>query len=169
MRPAPALLAVAALGLSLLGAAPRRTLLPDDDDEAGDGARAGPDAAEPGPDAEEEKPGPDAALRDASAAEVCEGLQARIERRKAWLADRRQEQFERGPVDRKRGVPDVVRLFCEAHPSDEECLLGNAVIEASVEELVWVPDAGVDEYEPHLVALRRELAECRSRLKGRRR
>ncbi len=95
-----------------------------------------------------------------AASDPCAAIAARIERRKRWLAARREEQFERGPWDPKRGVPNMVHVFCEAHPEDEDCLLGNAVIDAETDELTWRPDAGVDDFDPHLVAMRRALREC---------
>lgn len=116
--------------------------------------------------------GPEAGLVDAGvlqdgglpadAGSGCAALEARIARRKAWLAARRQEQFERGGAeDPKRGVPNMVRVWCEAHPADPDCLLGNAVLEATPDELAWSPDAGIDEYDPHVVRMKRELRRCR--------
>jgi hypothetical protein len=61
-----------------------------------------------------------------------------------------------------------VQVYCQAHPADEECQLGAAVIEARVEDFLWDPDAGPEDYEAHVVALKRELADCRERLKPRR-
>lgn len=92
---------------------------------------------------------------------ACDAIAARIERRMGWLAARRQEQFERGPVNPKKGVPNMVHVFCEAHPDDEDCLLGNAVIDAMSDDSVWSADAGVDEYEPHVLSMKRALRECR--------
>lgn len=100
---------------------------------------------------------------DASLTEGCDAIEARIARRKAWLSARRQEQFERGPPDPAKGVPNAFQLYCESHPGNEECALGNALIEVDTGELAYTPDADPGDYDAHVVAMRRSLRECRER------
>ncbi len=115
-----------------------------------------PDAAEPGPDA--------AGPPDTGPVGPCAAQQARVERRRAWLAARREEQFALGgPADPRKGVRNAVHLFCEAHPGDEDCALYNVTVTVRAEELAWSPDAGIDDFEPHLVVMRRALSECLER------
>ena len=103
----------------------------------------------------------DAGSLDAQTADSCEVLAARVERRKAWLEARRKEQFERGGLpDPSLGIPNMVGVHCEAHPADEQCALGSISLSASPDEFLYRPDATTDDYDPHVILLRRELAAC---------
>ncbi|MBI5546690.1 MAG: hypothetical protein HY901_22635 [Deltaproteobacteria bacterium] len=124
-------------------------------------------AAVQGPNAAEAAPGSRAP--DAAAGAPCAHIEEGIARRKAWLTARREEQFLRGPVNPKKGVPNVVHLWCDAHPQDPDCTLSSIVVEVTSEEMGWSPDAGLDDYEAHVLAMKRELARCHQEEAARRR
>lgn len=127
---------------------------------------AGADAGRSGAAADGGPPAVDAGRAesaDAAPPPPCARERARLERRKAWLAARRQEQFEKGGLpDPSRGIPNMVGVYCEAHPSDEECDLGSISISVSPDELLARPDATPEDYEPHVILMKRELDGCRA-------
>ena len=111
------------------------------------------------------EPGLDSGLPDGGPTGPCAAQQARVDRRRAWPAARREEQFAKGgPPDPKRGVPNVVQVYCEFHPGDEDCALASVAIEVRLDEAVWNPDAGVDDYDAHVLVMKRALGECLARL-----
>jgi hypothetical protein len=110
--------------------------------------------------------GPDDAALAGLDAELdpCAKIEEGIFRRKAWLAARRQEQFERGGAfNPRRGVFSAAAIFCEAHPDDPDCQLGGTAFVASSDEYDFSADAGVDDYETHVILMKRALKECRTR------
>ncbi|MGC4113576.1 MAG: hypothetical protein QM765_02700 [Myxococcales bacterium] len=114
-----------------------------------------------GPPDADAPPGLDAAAPDTGPTGRCAAQLARVERRRAWLGERRVEQFNLGgPPNPKKGIKNAVNLFCEAHPGDEDCALYNVPVTLHAEELAFNPDAGFDDYEPHLVVMKRALLEC---------
>ena len=122
-----------------------------EDEDAGE-----PDAAAAGDDAA--LAGPGAAL------DACAPIETAIARRKDWLAARRQEQFQRGgPYNPQKGVFSAAAIFCDAHPDDPDCRLVGTAFVASSDELDFSADAGVDDYEPHVLMMKRALKECRAR------
>ncbi|HEY3445037.1 MAG TPA: hypothetical protein VGK67_01690 [Myxococcales bacterium] len=111
------------------------------------------DAAAPGLDA--------AGPPDTGPTGPCAAPQARFDRRRAFLAARREEQFALGgAANPKMGIRNAVHIYCEAHPGDEDCALYNVTVTLRADEVLWHPDAGVDDFEPHLVVMRRALSEC---------
>ena len=101
---------------------------------------------------------------DSSPPDPCAALQARIERRRAWLAARSEEQLARGgPPNPGKGIPSAVGLYCEAHPDDEDCALSAVAVEVRAQDAVWSPDASFEDYEAHVLAMKRELFECLAR------
>jgi hypothetical protein len=115
------------------------------------------------------EPAADAGLADGAAdaggeIDRCAAIEARIEARRAWLAARRQEQFEKGgPPDPARAIPNMIGVWCEAHPDDEQCKLGPVTIEVRTEEVAWSPEKTPEDYDAHVILMRRELAACRAK------
>jgi hypothetical protein len=102
-------------------------------------------------------------LRDAGRAVGCSEQRDRLSRRKAWLAARRQEQVQRGGFpDPSKGIPNMVAAFCEGHPKDEDCALGAISIAVTPDEVAARPDATPDDDDPHVILMKRELAQCRA-------
>jgi hypothetical protein len=93
----------------------------------------------------------------------CAAERARLERRKAWLLERHQEQASRGFPDPKAGIPDMVAVYCEANPTHEECRLGPPPIEFSPDELTWEAQQTFEDRDPHVIAMKRALDACRKR------
>ena len=94
----------------------------------------------------------------------CAAEQARLDRRVSWLRARREEQFARGgPPDPARAVPNMIGVFCEGHPSHEECQLGNVTLTATTEELAWSRDKTPEDYDAHVVLMKRALKSCLAR------
>lgn len=119
------------------------------------GEEGGRDAGAPG--------GVDAGVQDPCAAQA-----DRLARRKAWLAERRQEQFEKGgPPNPELAIPNMVHLFCETNPDHEECQLGSVAIELTSEELTWREDSTPEDLDPHVVLMKRALQDCRARQRRR--
>lgn len=142
MRP---LLAAAALAVAVAGASP-----------AEPASGAGADAGVSGLDA--------AAGMDAAPSDPCAEFSRPIERRKAFLKARREEQFARGGLpDPKRGILNATHLYCEANPQDPDCALPPAAVMLYPDEMVWVPDASLEDYDPRVVEMRRELRACQAR------
>jgi hypothetical protein len=96
-------------------------------------------------------------------ADPCAAERDRVERRKAWLLERHQEQATRGFPNPKAGIPDFVAVFCEAHPAHEECKLGSPPIEFSPDELTWEAQKTLEDRDPHVIGLKRALDACRKR------
>ncbi|MFN7134202.1 MAG: hypothetical protein ACK4N5_19135 [Myxococcales bacterium] len=119
---------------------------------------AGPDAGAPG-----------AGRLDAGATEVdagdpCAKEEARLARRKAWLAARRQEQFEKGgPPNPALGIPNMTGLWCLEHPDDEECQLGPVPLELGTDELTPGEGHTPEDLDSHVILMKRALRDCRSR------
>jgi hypothetical protein len=153
---------LAALLLSFYAGTAQLLLGGGDEDEA-DASVELVDAGEGEPDAA--AAGDDAALAGLDAElDPCAKFEAGIARRKAWLAARRQEQFERGGAyNPRRGVFSAAAIWCEAHPDDEDCHLGGTAFVASPDEYDFSADAGVDDYETHVILMKRALKECRTR------
>lgn len=129
------------------------------------GARAGPERSSL--DAGSGSSSEDAARlperTDAAPVDPCGRERARLERRMAWLLARRQEQFEKGGMpDPSLGIPNMVGVYCEAHPGDEDCDLGPVSITVTVDELEARPDSTPEDYEAHVILMRRDLAACRA-------
>ncbi len=140
MRP---LLAAAALAVAVAGA-------------AAEPVAPGADAGAPGLDA--------SAGMDANPTDPCAEFSRPIERRKAFLKARREEQFARGGLpDPGRGILNATHVFCEAHPEDLDCALPPVAVMLSPDEMVWVPDASLEDYDPRVVEMRRELRACQAR------
>ncbi len=93
----------------------------------------------------------------------CAAERDRVERRKAWLLARHQEQATRGFPNRKTGIPDMVAVFCEANPTHEECTLGSPPIEFWPDELTWEAQKTFEDRDPHVILLKRALDACRKR------
>jgi hypothetical protein len=118
-------------------------------EDAGASADAG-DGGTPASQAESKRSG------DPCAAEL-----GRVERRKAWLLERYQEQASRGFPNPKAGIPNMIAVFCDAHPTHEECTLGNPPMEFSPDELSWEAQKTFEDRDPHVIALKRALEACR--------
>ena len=95
--------------------------------------------------------------------EQCAAELSRVERRKAWLQERYREQATRGFPDPKAGIPNMIAVFCEAHPTDEECSLGDPPLEFAPDELTWEAQKTFEDRDPHVIALKRALENCRKR------
>ena len=93
--------------------------------------------------------------------EPCAAELSRVERRKAWLRERYREQATRGFPDPKAGIPNMIAVFCEAHPTDEECSLGDPPLEFAPDELTWEAQKTFEDRDPHVIALKRALENCR--------
>ncbi len=110
---------------------------------------------------------PDAGTSTAADAGVastdpCEARADRLARRKAWLAARRQEQFEKGgPPNPQLAIPNMVHVWCEANPDHEECQFGSVAIELTSDELTWREDSTPEDLDPHVVLMKRALEDCR--------
>lgn len=93
----------------------------------------------------------------------CAEQRDRLSRRKAWLAARRQEQIQRGGFpDPSKGIPNMVAAFCEGHPEDADCALKAISITVTPDEVAASPDATPDDYDPHVILMKRDLARCRA-------
>jgi len=97
--------------------------------------------------------------------EPCAAELSRVERRKAWLQERNREQATRGFPDPKAGIPNMIAVFCEAHPTHEECSLGDPPLEFAPDELTWEAQKTFEDRDPHVIALKRALENCRKRSK----
>ena len=101
---------------------------------------------------------------EAQHADPCAPLVEKLEHRKSWLKERRDEQFKRGGApDPSKAIPDMVGIWCEEHPADEECARPNISIEVSSDELAWDASLTQDDFEPHVLLMRRELEACRAK------
>jgi hypothetical protein len=98
-----------------------------------------------------------------SAQSPCGAEEARIERRKAWLRARFEEQNTRGTPSPKSGIPNMIALYCEEHPKHEECTLGPPPIEFSIEELTWENQKTLEDRDTQVIKMKRQLADCRRR------
>jgi hypothetical protein len=92
--------------------------------------------------------------------EPCAVERSRIERRKAWLAQRRLEQEQRGFPDPKAGIPNMAAVFCQEHPGHEECMLGDPPAEFTPDELSWEAQKTFEDRDPHVIGLKRLLQAC---------
>jgi hypothetical protein len=95
--------------------------------------------------------------------ERCAAELSRVERRKAWLRERYGEQATRGFPDPKAGIPNMIAVFCEAHPTHEECSLGDPPLEFWPDELTWEAQKTFEDRDPHVIALKRAVEACRKR------
>jgi len=86
-----------------------------------------------------------------------------VERRKEWLRERYREQASVGFPDPKTGIPNMTAVFCEAHPTHEECLLGEPPLVFEPDELTWEAQKTFEDRDPHVIALKRVLEACRKR------
>ncbi len=108
------------------------------------------------------KAGAEASGEQPAAAGPCEPFEQRLARRVEWLRARRQEQFERGgPPDPAKGIPSAIALWCQEHPGDEDCKRGGVTIELRPEELAWNPEKTPEDYDAHVLLMKRELNQCR--------
>ncbi len=97
--------------------------------------------------------------------DVCAEIEARLERRRQWLAARRIEQFARGGApDPDLGIPDVTWQWCEAHPEDVDCNMPRVTVFFTTEELRG--GQAPEEYDPHVILMKRELRDCRGRARA---
>lgn len=95
-------------------------------------------------------------------ADPCAEIEARLNRRRQWLQKRRIEQFARGGApDANLGIPDVTWQWCVANPDDIDCNMPKVTVFFSTEELRG--GQAPEEYDPHVVLMRRELNTCRRR------
>src|SRR5262249_50020872 len=95
--------------------------------------------------------------------EPCAAELSRVERRKEWLRERYREQATRGFPDPQAGIPNMIAVFCEAHPSDEDCSLGDPPVEFAPDELTWEAQKTFEDRDPHVILLKRALEACRKR------
>jgi hypothetical protein len=124
---------------------------------AADGGPA--DAGPAGARAAEQEPG---AQGTGGSADPCSALEARLDRRRSWLAQRRQEQFALGGApDPSRGISNAVGIWCQAHPGDEECALGGIAVSVSSDELTWSPQSTPEDFDPHVILMRRAVRQCK--------
>ena len=93
----------------------------------------------------------------------CAAELSRVERRKEWLRERYREQASLGFPDPKTGIPNMIAVFCEAHPTHEECSLGDPPLEFAPDELSWEAQKTFEDRDPHVIALKRALEACRKR------
>lgn len=94
--------------------------------------------------------------------DMCAGIEHRIAQRRQWLADRRIEQFARGGAPNPDlGIPDVTWQWCEAHPEDVECNMPKVTVFFTTEELRG--GQAPEDYDPHVILMKRERAACRDR------
>src|SRR5262245_49906379 len=93
----------------------------------------------------------------------CAAELSRVERRKEWLRERYREQASLGFPDPKTGIPNMIAVFCEAHPTHEECSLGDPPLEFAPDELSWEAQKTYEDRDPHVIALKRVLEACRKR------
>jgi hypothetical protein len=101
--------------------------------------------------------------QDGGRAVGCAEQRDSLLRRKAWLAARRQEQIQRGGFpDPSKGIPNMVAVFCEGHPKDADCALEAISITVTPDEVAARPDATPDDYDPHVILMKRDLARCRA-------
>lgn len=92
--------------------------------------------------------------------EPCGAERNRLERRKAWLAERYREQAAKGFPDPDKGIPNMLAVFCQANPTHEECTLGDPPSEFSPDELTWEAQQTFEDREPHVIGLKRALDRC---------
>ncbi len=128
------------------------------------GTDGGRDAgSEPGADG-----GAVGAVADAGPLDPCAEQVARLERRRAWLLERRLEQFARGGAPNPElGIPNMIGVWCEDHPGHEECVLTPVTLEMTTEELAWRPDSTPEDRDSHVILMTRAVAQCRSAASGR--
>ena len=93
--------------------------------------------------------------------EPCSAELSRVERRKEWLRERYSEQATRGFPDPQAGIPNMIAVFCEQHPSHEECSLGDPPLEFAPDELTWQAQKTFEDRDPHVIALKRARDACR--------
>ena len=93
----------------------------------------------------------------------CAAERSRVERRKAWLLERHQEQAGRGFPDPKAGIPNMEAVYCHDNPKHEECTLGNPPMEFSPDELTWEVQKTFEDRDAHVIAMKRALDACRKR------
>ena len=127
-------------------------------DKAGQSAKDGPseDAQVSRENAKEPPP------TSVAPVDPCAEIEARLNRRRQWLEARRIEQFARGGApDANLGIPDVTWQWCEANPGDIDCNMPKVTVFFSTEELRG--GQAPEEYDPHVVLMRRELKTCRRR------
>ena len=96
-------------------------------------------------------------------ADPCAAERSRLERRKAWLLERHQEQASRGFPDPKAGIPNMEAVYCNDNPKHEECTLGNPPMEFSPDELTWEAQKTFEDRDAHAIAMKRALDACRKR------
>ncbi|MGI5862658.1 MAG: hypothetical protein ACOX6T_11455 [Myxococcales bacterium] len=97
-------------------------------------------------------------------ADLCGQLEQRLARRFEWLRARRQEQFELGgPPDPAKGILSAIALWCQEHREDEDCKLDGVTIELRPEELAWSPEKTPEDYDAHVILMKRELNQCRKK------
>ena len=56
----------------------------------------------------------------------------------------------------------MTHAYCEEHRADPDCNLPPLPLMMSPDELVWIPDGSAEDYEPHVIAMGRELKACRA-------
>lgn len=89
----------------------------------------------------------------------CGAVRKELAQRRDWLVQRRLEQFALGgAANAETGIPDATWTWCEAHPDDVECHRPSVTVFFTTEELKGGQEP--EEYDVHVVLLKRSLAKC---------
>ncbi len=93
------------------------------------------------------------------AVDPCGDYESRLQERRSWLSDRRAEQAKRrGRFLRTQ--PSSISVYCQAHPEDPQCKLGDPPTSFHPDEVSIEAQKVPEDRDPHVIRLRRELADC---------
>ncbi len=94
-------------------------------------------------------------------ADPCADKKSQLEARKSWLRERFAEQAKMGAPNPRAYIPNMMGVYCESHPTDSQCKLGDPPTSFHPDELSIDVQKTPEDRDAHVIRLKRELDTCR--------